>query len=273
MFSGPFKESIIKRAVEKKLIEINLVNLRDFGLGSHELVDDKPYGGGVGMVMRVDIVERAISEIILRQAIRPELRPRAQAFGSEDFDGELSRTAQARRDDAKLCRSIINHKSEIINQKVVLLDPAGRVFNQKKAKQFSRLDHLILVCGHYEGIDARIEKFVDEVISIGDYILTGGEIPAMVVVDSVVRLLPGVLVKPEAVKIESFSKLASQGETLRGWQALVLEYPQYTRPEEYKGFKVPKILLSGNHREIEKWRQNQAILRTKKRRPDLLSLK
>ena len=216
MFSGPFSESIIKRAIEKKLVEIELINLRDFGEGSRKTVDDRPYGGGVGMVMRVDIVEQAIEYV---KCHCEEPRREAGRRSNLTFKRGLlphslrSGSTSSARNDSKT--------------KVILLDPAGKVFNQKKARQFSKLDHLILVCGHYEGIDARIEKFSDEVISIGDYILTGGEIPGMVVVDSVVRLLPGVLVKPEAVKNESFSKLASKGEALRGYDNLIFSYPPY----------------------------------------------
>ncbi len=205
MFSGPFDLSIVGRAKSQKKLEIDFVNLRDFGLGKYRAVDDHPYGGGVGMVMRVDVLDRAIQSSRLRQG-----------FGGQ----------------AKL------------REKIVLLDPKGKKFDQGMARRFSKLDHLILVCGHYEGIDERVKKIVNEVVSIGDYVLTGGEIPAMVMVDSVTRLLPGVLAKKEATKNESFSK------------AFTLEHPQYTRPEKYQNMAVPKVLLSGNHKKIEEWRQN-----------------
>ncbi len=211
MFNGPFEFSIIKRAQEKKLVKINLVNIRNFGIGKHRTVDDTPYGGGVGMVMRVDVVKKAIDSI----------------------------------------RS--NKKGE----KIILLDPKGTTFNQQKAKNLSRVSHLILVCGHYEGFDGRIREFVDEELSVGDYVLTGGELPAMVVVDATIRLIPGVLGKDKSSTEESFQKN-------------LLEYPQYTRPYEFKGEKVPKVLLSGNHKEIDKFRKNEALRRTKKQRPDLL---
>ena len=212
MFSGPFDHSIVKRAQEKGLITIDFVNIRDFASDNYKSVDDHPYGGGAGMVMRVDVVDRAIE----------------------------------------------NAKCQMLNAKckTILLDPQGTPYTQTKAQEFSRLDHLILLCGHYEGVDERIRSFVDEEISIGDYITTGGEIPAMVIVDSVTRLLPGVLKKEEATQTESFSP--------------ILEYPQYTRPETYGGMNVPEVLLSGNHAVIAKWRKKQATLRTKKRRPDLL---
>ena len=219
MFLGPFSHSIIKNAVNKGLLKINFVNIRGFGIGKHKTVDDKPYGGGQGMVLKVDVLYKAI---------------------------EYARNSFKKRN---------------LKQKVVLLDPSGVKYNQKKAKDFPSLDHLIVVCGHYEGFDNRIRRFVDEEISIGDYVLTGGEIPAMVIVDSVARLVKGVL--PEnASDIESFS--GTEGKNV------LLEYPQYTRPEEFKNLKVPKTLLSGNHKEIENWRREQSIKITKNRRPDLL---
>lgn len=213
MFDGPFRESILKHAQQKNLLEIKLVNIRDFGEGKHKVVDDRPYGGGVGMVMRVDILDKAI------QAVK----------------------------DAKL---------DTIEQKVVLLDARGETYKQQIAKDFSKLQHLILLCGHYEGVDERVRSLVDQTISIGDFITTGGEIPAMLLVDSVARLIPGVL-KGDATAIESFSEN-------------LLEFPQYTNPREYHGETVPEILLSGNHSEIEKWRNEQAKEITQQHRPDLL---
>lgn len=216
MFKGPFEESIIKRAQEKGLVEIKIHNLRDWAKDRRGTVDDKPYGGGVGMVLRVEPIDRALEEI---KKLRNE---------------------------------------EIKGRKIVLLSPQGKVFNQKMAQKLSKLDCLILLCGHYEGVDQRVSDYlVDEEISIGDYVLTGGELPAMVLVDSVIRLVPGVLEKPEAVKSESFS----QG---------LLEYPQYTRPENFKGWKVPEVLLSGDHQKIAEWRKKKSLEKTKKLRPDLL---
>ena len=216
MFAGPFSESIIKRAIDRKKAKINIVNIRDFTKDKHKTVDDRPYGGGVGMVMKVDVLDRTLYSL--------------------------------------------KSKAKSQNSKVILLTPQGKTFNQKTAQRLSKLNHLILICGHYEGFDERIRKLVDEEISIGDYVLTGGEIPAMVLIDSIVRLIPGVLKKEEAVVIESFSKMDGKA---------VLEFPQYTRPDEYKGMKVPKILLSGNHKKIQEWRKKEAIKRTKKRRHDL----
>lgn len=211
MFAGPFDLSIIKRAKEKKIVDINLLNLCKFAIDKRGTVDDRPYGGGVGMVMRIEPIDKALHEVF-------------------------------------------NEKSKIKNKKsrVILLDPRGKKFTQSIARELAKLDHIVLVCGHYEGVDERVrEHLVDESLSIGNYVLTGGEIPAMVVVDSVTRLLPGVLEKPEATEIESFSKQTADGSQQ-------LEYPQYTRPEEFNGWKVPEVLLSGNHQEIEKWRKNES---------------
>lgn len=195
MFKGPFDESIIKRGQEKGIIEINIHNLRQWGLTERKTVDGRPYSGGPGMVLRVDVVDSALKKL--------------KKKGS----------------------------------KVVVLDATGETFTQKVAQNLSKEKHLILISGHYEGIDHRVhEKLADKVISIGNYVLTGGEIPAMVVTDSIVRLIPGVVGKEESIKDESHSKKD------------YLEYPQYTRPENYKGWKVPKVLLSGNHAEVKKWR-------------------
>lgn len=220
MFKGPFDESIIKRAKEKKLVEINIHNLRDWAKDKHKTVDDRPFGGGVGMVMKVEIIDEAVKEL--------------------------------------------KKKNNNLATKVILLDTKGKKYTQKKALNLSKIEYLILICGHYEGIDHRVhDHVVDEVISIGDYVLTGGEIPAMVLTDSIVRLIPGVLEKKNATKYESFS-LKTKDRTK------VLEYPQYTRPEKYLEWKVPKVLLSGNHKEIEKWRKEKSFEITKKIRPDLI---
>jgi len=212
MISGFFEESIVKRAMTKKLVEIEIINLRDFAIDDYGTVDDRPYGGGVGMILRVDVIHKAISKIK-------------------------------------------NRKS-----KIVLTSPKGKVFDQKKAQEYSKLDHLIIISGHYEDVDARVQDFVDEEISMGDFILTGGEIPASAIVDSVVRLIPGVLKKEQATISESFN--------INGKK--ILEYPQYTRPEEFMGKKVPEVLLNGDHKKIEEWKEEKAIEETKLKRPDLL---
>jgi len=192
------KESIIQRAQDKGLVEIAIHNLRDWSEDKHRTVDSPPYGGGAGMVMRIDVIDRAVTEI------------RGQRSGV----------------------------------KVVLLDTKGPVYNQQKAKDLAKEDGLILIAGHYEGVDHRVhEHIADEVISIGEFVLTGGELPVMILVDSVVRLLPGVLGNEESLAEESYE---TPGK---------IEYPQYTRPEEYKGWKVPEILLSGHHAKITEWRK------------------
>jgi len=217
MVSGFFNESIVKRACKKKLVKINLINLRDFAINKYGQVDDRPYGGGAGMIIRVEPVYNAIQSL--------------------------------------------NLKKKDKKSKIVLTSAKGKVFNQEKAKEYSKLENLVLIAGHYEGVDERVLKYVDEEISIGDFILTGGEIVASAITDSVVRLLKGVLKKEEAVKDESFSKRKGQK---------LLEYPQYTRPEEFKGHKVPEILLSGNHNKIDEWKMKKAYEETETKRKDLL---
>jgi len=226
MFEGPFKHSIIKRGQDKNKVEINIHNLRKWTSDKRGTVDDRPYGGGVGMVMMVAPIATAIAEI-------------------------------------KNQISNIKNKS-----KIILLSPRGRVWKQELAQEYSEMEHLILICGHYEGVDERIRNFIDEEISIGDYVLTGGELPAMVMVDSIVRLIPGVLEKENATQFESFSKSLNPSNLNP-----TLEYPQYTHPEDFQGLKVPPTLLSGNHAEIAKWRTEKAIEITKKNRPDLIENK
>jgi len=203
MFKGPLSESILKRAQEKGLIKIKLHQLRDYAKGKHKTVDDTPYGGGRGMVVKVDVIDRAISK----------------------------------------CKS----QNAKLRSRTILLSPRGERFNQDIAKVLMKYKNIILICGHYEGFDERVRDLVDEEISIGDFILTGGEIPAMAIVDAVSRLIPGVLAE-NSPEDESFMQRNNKGDYF-------LEYPQYTRPLEYKDKKVPEVLLSGNHAEIEKWRQ------------------
>ncbi len=213
MFSGPFAESIVKRAMDGGLIAVNFHNLRDWGVGRHKVVDDYPFGGGAGMVMKPEPLFEAVA------AIRAGSSPSAP---------------------------------------VVMLTPQGRVFSQRVAAELAARDQLILVCGHYEGIDERVrERLATDEVSIGDYVLTGGEIAAMVVVDAVARLVPGVLGSDEAAVNDSHS-------------GGLLEHPQYTRPQSYRRWRVPEVLLSGNHAQIAKWRREQSILRTLERRPELL---
>jgi tRNA (guanine37-N1)-methyltransferase len=220
MFSGPFDESIIKRATDRGLVEIKVNQLRDWAKDKHKIVDDRPFGGGVGMILKVDIINKAINSL----------------------------------------------KDKNLNSKVILLDAGGKKFTHKDAVKLSKLKHLVLIAGHYEGVDYRVhEKIADEVYSIGDYVLTGGEIPAMVLTDAIVRQIPGVLEKPDAIKFESFSSY-----NLHPTSYPLLEAPQYTRPEKYLSWKVPKVLTSGHHGEIEKWRKDKSFEITKKIRPDLI---
>lgn len=225
VFDPILNSSILKRAQKKGLVEFELINLRDFGQGSHKTVDDRPFGGGAGMVLKADVLAKAVEKVKTKDS------------------------------------------------RVILTSASGKTFNQKKVKALSKLNHLVIICGHYEGVDQRfIEKYVDEEISIGDYILTGGEIPAMVIADSITRLIPGVLKKSEATKEESFSTfhLPAGRQDLPSSSIQLLEYPHYTRPEEWEGEKVPSILLSGNHQEIKKWREKEALEKTRTTRPDLL---
>lgn len=206
------KQSIIGRAIEKNIININLINIRDFSKDKHKKVDDTPYGGGAGMVMKPDVVYSSYNSI----------------------------------------------KDK--NARVIYMSPQGKTLNQEKVEELSKEEHLVILCGHYEGIDQRVlDKIVDEEISIGDYVLTGGELPAMVLIDSVSRYVEGVL-KEDSIKEESFSNG-------------LLEYPQYTRPEVFEGEKVPEILLSGHHENISKWRKEKSLEITKKKRPELIKNK
>ena len=203
------KSSVIGKAIEKDLIDINLINIRDFSNDKHKKVDDTPYGGGAGMVMKPDVVYSAYNSI--------------------------------KAEDAK----------------VIYMSPQGKKLNQKKVEELSKENHLIILCGHYEGIDQRVlDKIVDEEISIGDYVLTGGELPAMVMIDAISRYVDGVI-SGESISEESFSNG-------------LLEYPQYTRPEVFMGEKVPDVLLSGHHENINKWRRQESLKNTLKKRPELL---
>lgn len=214
MFTGPFDTSIIKRAREKGILNINITDIRDFSGNKHNTVDDTPYGGGAGMVMQAPPILRALESLRQKRG------------------GSLAR--------------------------VVLMCPTGLTFNQQWARDLAGEEHLVIICGHYEGIDERVRELaVTDELSIGDYVLTGGELPAMVVVDAVSRMIPGVLGERASAEEDSF------------YDGL-LEYPHYTRPPEYQGLSVPDVLLSGHHENIRRWRRRQSLLRTLERRPDLL---
>ena len=218
MFEVPFSFGIFKRAIDHKLVSINLHNIRDYTHDKHHTVDDYPYGGGPGMVLKPEPIFEAVDAI----------------------------------------KSDIGAKEKVTALPIILLTPQGRLFSQLIAQELSKYSHLILICGHYEGVDERVrEHLVTDEISIGDYVLTGGELPTMVVIDAMIRLLPGVLGSEASPLNDSH---------VNG----LLEYPQYTRPTVYRGWSVPEALLSGNHAQIAKWRREQTILRTLARRPELL---
>lgn len=213
MFEGPLGESIIGKAREKGLLEINVFNFRDYSDNKHQTVDDYPYGGGAGMLLKVQPVYDNIKAI---EEATPETKKR-----------------------------------------VILLDPAGKPFDQKMAEEFSTEEHLVFICGHYEGYDERIRSLVTDEVSLGDYVLTGGELGAMVMIDATVRLLPEVLGNQTSAQTDSHS-------------TGLLEHPQYTRPAEFKGMKVPEVLMNGNHKLIEQWQLKESLRRTYQRRPDML---
>ncbi|WP_449260450.1 tRNA (guanosine(37)-N1)-methyltransferase TrmD [Enterococcus casseliflavus] len=213
MFEGPLGESIIGKAREKGLLEINVSNFRDYSDNKHQTVDDYPYGGGAGMLLKVQPVYDNIKAI---EEATPETKKR-----------------------------------------VILLDPAGKLFDQKMAEEFSTEEHLVFICGHYEGYDERIRSLVTDEVSLGDYVLTGGELGAMVMIDATVRLLPEVLGNQTSAQTDSHS-------------TGLLEHPQYTRPAEFKGMKVPEVLMNGNHKLIEQWQLKESLRRTYQRRPDML---
>jgi tRNA (guanine37-N1)-methyltransferase len=214
MFESPFSESILRRAQEQELLNINLHDLRQYTVDKHRKTDDYPFGGGVGLIMNIDPIVRAIETV-------------------------------------KEIRS---------GGRVILLSPGGKPFNQKIAWELSREENLIFVCGRYEGVDERVLDFVDDAISIGDYVMAGGEIPAMVLIESVSRLIPNVVGDESSLVEESF-------------EGNMLEYPQYTRPREFRGLKVPEVLFSGHRKKIQDWQQKEALKKTTKIRPDLLDKK
>ncbi len=264
MFTGPFDESIINRARDYGLVDIQIHQLRDWAKDKHKTVDDRPYGGGVGMLMKVEVIYEALED--LRKLDSSLSGVSNQLSDDQISDSQISdnlRPDKLRSENRQL------KPEKPKTEKVVLLDAGGEKFTQKKAVEYSKLEHLILVCGRYEGVDYRVhEHLVDDVISIGDFVVTGGELPAMLVTDAVTRLIPNVLEKDTATDLESFS--LSQSTTHNLQPTTLLEYPQYTRPEEFNGWKVPEILLTGDHDKIEKWRKEKSLEKTQKVRPDLL---
>ena len=217
MFKGPFSESILKKAQEKGLIKINLIDLRDFATDKHKTVDDYSYGGGPGMVLKPQPIWDAVK--------------------------------------------VIQEEEIPLHLKIIITSAQGKIFNQEMAKDLSKEKRLLIICGRYEGIDERIPQLLDaEEVSVGNFVVSGGELPAMLMVDVISRMIPGVLGKEESMVNDSFYNE-------------YLDFPHYTRPDEFKGFKVPEILLSGNHKEIEKWRRKQSLLRTLIRRPEIFANK
>lgn len=265
MINNAMAESITGRAIKAGHISVNAVNIRDFAGNKHNRVDDYPYGGGAGMVMQAAPVYRCY------KAIEEEI-----STGSITKDkGCYGKKANVSEDLKDICKADVCEKAqnpqvvdgqnieaeETINKKktrVIYLSPQGKTFNQEMAKEFAKEENLIFLCGHYEGIDERVlEEIVTNYVSIGDYVLTGGELPALVMMDTISRLVPGVLNNDMSAQTESFSDN-------------LLEYPQYTRPENWEGKLVPPVLLSGNHKKLAEWYREQSVIRTAKRRPDLI---
>ena len=246
MIEQGLNTSITGRAISNGLLSIEAVNIRDYAFNKHQSVDDYPYGGGAGMLMQAEPVYLAY------EAVRKIIAERKPA------EAETEEPAEAEQLEEK---PVTGSEEEPVKEKklrVVYLSPQGDVFSQGMAEELAKEEDLVLLCGHYEGIDERVlEEIVTDYVSIGDYVLTGGELPAMVMVDAISRLVPGVLHNNVSAEFESF-------------QDNLLEYPQYSRPEEWHGKKVPPVLMSGHHANIEKWRREQSILRTYERRPDLL---
>jgi tRNA (guanine37-N1)-methyltransferase len=231
MFQGPLDTSLLKKARDKGLFSFTAINLRDYTSDRHKTADDTPYGGGSGMVMKVDVLVKA-----------------------------LRATKDKGQGKVESRKQIADSRKQEVDSRVILFCPTGIPLTQEKVNELAQLEHLILLCGHYEGVDERVRDYVDEEISIGDYVLTGGEIPALVLIDAVVRQIPGVVKEETSVQQDSF-------------YAGRLDYPSYTRPEEFEGKSVPNVLLSGHHAEIEKWRHKEALKQTLRRRPDLLANK
>ena len=240
MFDGVFQSSILGKAAEKGIVSLNAVNFRPYSGNKHSQVDDTPYGGGGGMVLKPEAIFSAVEDLLSIPPVNQEASHDTEAIHTDE-----RATVVQDADRKRLPR-------------VILMCPQGETFTQKKAEELAQEEHLVFICGHYEGYDERIREYlVTDELSIGDYVLTGGELPAMVIIDSVVRLLPGVLGNEMSAVTDSFS-------------TGLLEYPHYTRPADFRGWKVPDILLSGHHANIEVWRREQALKRTWERRPELL---
>lgn len=256
MVMNGLNTSIIGRAVNAGHLSIEAVDIRDYAFNKHQSVDDYPYGGGAGMLMQAEPVYLAHKAVA--EAIQSRICDRMQGEAFEEAQAVAPGEAQTVTPEEAKTAGEGGNSPAGRRIRTVYLSPQGRVFDQKMAEELAQEEDLILLCGHYEGIDERVlEEIVTDYVSIGDYVLTGGELPAMVMVDAISRLVPGVLHNDVSAEFESF-------------QDNLLEYPQYSRPEEWHGKKVPPVLLSGHHANIEKWRREQSIIRTYERRPDLL---
>ncbi|MBM2820518.1 MAG: ine37 [Candidatus Berkelbacteria bacterium] len=220
IFTSFLQTGLISRGLDKKIIKINIINLYDYGIGVHKKIDDTPYGGGAGMVIRVDVLDKALSKF-------KSTNPRLDRLGRK--------------------------KSKV---KIILLTPQGKIFTQESAKKLAKMDEIVLISGRFEGYDERIRNLVDEEVSIGDYVLTSGDLPALVLIDAISRQIPGFIDRKESIEKESFEKN-------------LLEFPQYTRPYEYIGKKTPSVLLSGHHAQIASWRRVQSLKKTGQKRPDM----
>ena len=247
MVMNGLNTSIIGRAMENGLVNIEAVDIRDYAFNKHKSVDDYPYGGGAGMLMQPEPIYQAYLGVVEQMAIESKAQEKSDAPTSIEVENE-----------AIGIKIIADEEASSKSSRVIYLSPQGRVFNQKVAHELAMEKELIFLCGHYEGVDERVlEEIVTDHISIGDYVLTGGELPAMVMIDAITRLIPGVLNNNASTEFESF-------------QDNLLEYPHYTRPEVWNRKRVPAVLLSGHHANIERWRREQSLLRTRERRPDLL---
>lgn len=257
MFEGVFSASILGKARDKGIVRLNTVNFRDYANNKHNTVDDYPYGGGGGMVLKPEPIFAAV-EHLLEQTRETSLEGGPQDPAPVRTEGSDAASSSLAETDESPAGAAVSLSGGAPRPRIILMCPQGETFSQKKAEELAREEHLVFICGHYEGYDERIrEHLVTDELSIGDYVLTGGELPAMVAIDSIVRLLPGVLGNETSAITDSFS-------------TGLLEYPHYTRPVNFRGWEVPEILLSGHHKHIAEWRKRQSLLRTLRKRPELL---
>ncbi|MCG7407523.1 tRNA (guanosine(37)-N1)-methyltransferase TrmD [Paenibacillus sp. ACRRX] len=268
MCEGVFSTSIMGRAREKGLVQLQATNFRQFSTNKHSTVDDYPYGGGGGMVLKPEPIFAAVEHLMELTSMQPAQESTlltdvqvsaASGIPEQDMSRDAGMKLRETGIDDSCHEDQVHSSSKAASPRIILMCPQGETFTQAKAEELAQEEHLIFICGHYEGYDERIrEHLVTDELSIGDYVLTGGELPAMVIADAVVRLLPGVLGNESSAVTDSFS-------------TGLLEYPHYTRPVEYRGWQVPDVLISGHHANVDKWRREQSLRRTWERRPDLLN--